>query len=75
MIENPAVDQRVRFATKFLRSTGQYDHETASRRGTITKVAYPCGDHFYIKILWDGDSTDKGFLSCNVEPADAPCLD
>lgn len=75
MINNPAVGQRVRLATTFLRSTRQSDYEAASRRGTVTKVDYPCGGHFYIKILWDGDSTEKGCLSCNVERADAPCLD
>ena len=75
MIENPSVGQKVRLATTFLRSTGQYDYEAASARGTVSEIGKRIGSHFYLRILWDGDSTGKGCLSCNVERADAPCAD
>jgi hypothetical protein len=74
MIENPEIGMRVKLATAYLRATMQRDRETWLLRGTITKVDFPCGGHHYLKILWDGNNTEKGCLSCNVERTDAPCL-
>jgi len=74
MIENPAVGQRVKLATAYLRATGQRDCETWLLRGTVTKVEPPCGGLHYLTILWDGNDTEKGCLSCNLERIDAPAL-
>jgi len=69
MINEPKEKMRVRYASKWLRNTGQYAGEICFRKGTITEVGRRCSQSaVYVKVAWDGaDDIPQGVLSCNLE--------
>lgn len=63
------IGDRVAYSAKFLRSVGDYSHESASMRGTVQGVRRIPGMKFdHVKIAWDGDTDElrSGALACNL---------
>jgi hypothetical protein len=60
------VGDRVAYTAAFLRSCGMYDHDSASRRGTVlTAEARKQGPHV-LSVMWDDQTEPWSVLSCNV---------
>ncbi len=61
------VGDRVAYSAKFLRSICDYSHESASKRGTVTKIKN-YGSMTHVGIDWDNDKDElhAGAAACNL---------
>ncbi len=63
------IGDRVAYSVKFLRGIGDYSHDSASMRGTVTGIREIRGMKFpLVKIAWDTDTDElrAGALACNL---------
>lgn len=63
------VGDRVAYSAKFLRSIGDYSHQSASMRGTVQGLRPMAhSKNVLVKIKWDNDDDElrAGALSCNL---------
>jgi len=68
MISKPEEKMRVRYASAWLRNTGQYTGPVPFMRGEIVEVGGAMGTNStYVKVLWDGEEEPQGVPSCNLE--------
>jgi hypothetical protein len=62
----------VKYAVKFLRSTGQYDANTGKARGKITDIKKFYEGKYLISIDWDNKELPNKVLETNLSLASDP---